>query len=118
MAKKFYIDLIEIRVITKHKCDISLFISFRRDNIRNPLLYILRLGKIKISFRMEGIEQQLLDKGFNQRTLERMLRLQYELLKLDEADFEQGRERLSRFLMMSGSWKPPPSPSPSPCPFP
>ncbi|MEL6810892.1 MAG: DUF4175 family protein [Bacteroidota bacterium] len=41
---------------------------------------------------MEGIEQQLLDKGFNQRTLERMLNLQYELLKLDEADFEQGQE--------------------------
>jgi len=41
---------------------------------------------------MEGIEQQLLDKGFNQRTLERMLKLEYELLKLDEADFEQGQE--------------------------
>ncbi len=41
---------------------------------------------------MEGIEQQLLDKGFNQRTLERMLNLEYELLKLDEADFEQGQE--------------------------
>ena len=42
---------------------------------------------------MEGIEQQLLDKGFNQRTLERMLKLEYELLKLDEADFEQGQEQ-------------------------
>ena len=41
---------------------------------------------------MEGIEQQLLDKGFNQRTLERMLNLKYELLKLDKADFEQGQE--------------------------
>lgn len=41
---------------------------------------------------MEGIEQQLLDKGFNQRTLERMLNLQYELLKLEEADFKQGQE--------------------------
>ncbi|MFT7627842.1 MAG: hypothetical protein ACI9OS_001494, partial [Ulvibacter sp.] len=42
--------------------------------------------------QMEGIEQQLLDKGFNERTLERMLNLQYELLKLDKADFEQGQE--------------------------
>lgn len=41
---------------------------------------------------MEGIEQQLLDKGFNERTLERMLNLEYELLKLDEANFEQGQE--------------------------
>ena len=32
--------------------------------------------------KMEGIEQQLLDKGFNERTLEKMLNLQYELLKL------------------------------------
>ena len=42
--------------------------------------------------KMEAVEQQLLDKGFNQRTLQEMLNLQYELLKLDEADFEQGRE--------------------------
>ncbi len=42
--------------------------------------------------QMEGIEQQLLDKGFNQRTLQQMLNLQYELLKLDKADFEQGQE--------------------------
>lgn len=41
---------------------------------------------------MEGIEQQLLDKGFNKRTLEKMLNLKYELLKLDKADFEQGQE--------------------------
>ena len=42
--------------------------------------------------RMEGIEQQLLDRGFNERTLAQMLRLKYELLKLDKADFEQGQE--------------------------
>jgi hypothetical protein len=42
--------------------------------------------------QMKDIENQLLDKGFNQRTLQKMLRLKYELLKLDEADFEQGKE--------------------------
>ena len=42
--------------------------------------------------RMNDIENQLLDKGFNNRTLEKMLNLKYELLKLDKADFEQGRE--------------------------
>ena len=41
---------------------------------------------------MEGIEQQLLDKGFNERTLGRMLNLKYELLKLDKADIEQGQD--------------------------
>ena len=42
--------------------------------------------------KMEGIEQQLLDKGFNNNTLQQMLNLKYELLKLDKADFEQGQE--------------------------
>ncbi len=42
--------------------------------------------------KMEGIEQQLLDKGFNQGTLQQMLNLKYELLKLDKATFEQGQE--------------------------
>jgi len=42
--------------------------------------------------QMEDIENQLLEKGFNQRTLQKMLNLKYELLKLDEADFEQGKE--------------------------
>ncbi len=47
----------------------------------------------KIIKEMEGIEQMLLEKGFNNETLNRMLDLQYELLKLDEADFEQGKEK-------------------------
>lgn len=41
---------------------------------------------------MEKIEQQLLDKGFDQRTLERMLNLNYEFLKLDKATFQQGQD--------------------------
>ena len=41
---------------------------------------------------MEGIEQRLLEHGFNDETLKRMLDLQHELLKLDEAAFEQGKE--------------------------
>jgi len=42
--------------------------------------------------RMEGIEQQLLDKGFNNQTLEQMKNLKHELLKLDKALLEQGEE--------------------------
>ena len=41
---------------------------------------------------MENIEQQLLEKGFDQKTLEKMQNLQHELLKLDKATFEQGQE--------------------------
>ena len=42
--------------------------------------------------KMQNIEQQLLDKGFDRGTLEKMLSLQYELLKLKEADLKQGQE--------------------------
>jgi cell shape-determining protein MreC len=42
--------------------------------------------------KMEGIEQQLLDKGFNENTLQQMLNLKYEFLKLDKAELEQGQE--------------------------
>ena len=41
---------------------------------------------------MEYVEQQLLEKGFDQNTLEKMQNLQHELLKLDKATFEQGQE--------------------------
>ena len=42
--------------------------------------------------KMEGIEQQLLDKGFNHNTLQEMQNLKYEFLKLDKAALEQGQE--------------------------
>ncbi|WP_281991494.1 DUF4175 family protein [Aquimarina aggregata] len=43
--------------------------------------------------RMEQVEQELLDKGFNEKTLSKMLDLKHELLKLEEATFEQGEEK-------------------------
>ncbi|GAA4109531.1 ATPase [Aquimarina addita] len=42
--------------------------------------------------RMEQVEQELLDKGFNQNTLSKMLELKHELLKMEDATFEQGEE--------------------------
>ncbi len=42
--------------------------------------------------RMEQVEQDLLQKGFNENTLSKMLDLKHQLLKLDEATFEQGEE--------------------------
>ncbi|WP_299714315.1 DUF4175 family protein [uncultured Tenacibaculum sp.] len=42
---------------------------------------------------MEQLENEILEKGFNQSTLQRMQRLNYQLLKLDKATFEQGREK-------------------------
>lgn len=41
---------------------------------------------------MEKVEQQLLDKGFNERTLQRMLQLKYEFLKLENATLKQGQD--------------------------
>ncbi len=42
--------------------------------------------------QMEGIEQQLLERGFTESTLRQMQQLKYELLKLDEAALRQGEE--------------------------
>ena len=42
--------------------------------------------------QMKQIEKQLLNKGFNNETLQKVLNLNYELLKLDKAVQEQGQE--------------------------
>ncbi|WP_243456714.1 hypothetical protein [Polaribacter batillariae] len=42
---------------------------------------------------MEQLENEILEKGFNAGTLQRMQRLNYELLKLDTAALEQGEDK-------------------------
>lgn len=69
----------------------------QQQELRNQLQDRLRKEGLKgnagnLLKKMEGIEQQLLDKGFNENTLQQMLNLKYELLKLDKADLEQGQE--------------------------
>jgi len=43
--------------------------------------------------QMEEVENELLEKGFNDGTLQKMTQLKYELLKLDEATFLQGEDQ-------------------------
>ncbi len=43
--------------------------------------------------QMKQIEKQLLNKGFNNETLQKMLNLKYEMLKLDKAVQQQGEEK-------------------------
>ncbi|MGV9002566.1 hypothetical protein [Flavobacterium sp.] len=43
--------------------------------------------------KMKDIEKQLLNKGFKNETLEKMLNLKYELLKLDKAIQQQGEDK-------------------------
>ncbi|GAA4273255.1 ATPase [Aquimarina gracilis] len=42
--------------------------------------------------RMEQVEQELLEKGFNENTLSKMIDLKHELLKLEDATLQQGEE--------------------------
>ncbi len=42
--------------------------------------------------KMEQVEQELLEKGFDQNTLSKMIDLKHELLKLEDATLEQGEE--------------------------
>lgn len=50
-------------------------------------------GAKKALKEMEQLENEILERGFNQGTLQRMQRLNYELLKLDKATFEQGKDK-------------------------
>ena len=42
--------------------------------------------------QMEQIEMDLLNKGFTKRTMERMINLEHQLLKMDNATFQQGED--------------------------
>ncbi len=42
---------------------------------------------------MEELENEILEKGFNKETLQKMQNLNYELLKLDKAALEQGKDK-------------------------
>ncbi len=70
-----------------------------QSELRQQLQDALKEGKggngqaKKALKEMEQLENEILEKGFNQGTLQRMQRLNYELLKLDKATFEQGREQ-------------------------
>ena len=43
--------------------------------------------------QMENVEKDLLNKGFTNRTLQKMLNLQHQLLKLENAAFQQGEDQ-------------------------
>lgn len=51
-----------------------------------------RSGSGKTEKEMEQIEKQLLEKGFNRETYERMKRLEHNLLDLEDAEIEQGEK--------------------------
>ncbi len=46
----------------------------------------------RLAREMEQIENELLENGLNERTLQRMTNLKYQLLKLQDASFEQGKK--------------------------
>ncbi|MGB0973696.1 MAG: hypothetical protein ACPGU9_01780 [Flavobacteriaceae bacterium] len=46
----------------------------------------------KLANSMNSIENQLLEKGFDEQIINQMLNLKHQLLKLDEASFEQGQD--------------------------
>ena len=46
----------------------------------------------KVLKTMEQLERDILEKGFNLETIQRMQQLEYQLLKLDKAFFKQGKD--------------------------
>ncbi|MCX7546588.1 DUF4175 family protein [Xanthomarina sp. F1114] len=49
-------------------------------------------GNSNLLKQMEQVEMDLLNKGFTQRTLEKMMNLQHQLLKMENATFQQGQD--------------------------
>jgi hypothetical protein len=53
----------------------------------------------KILKTMEQLENEILQRGFNAGTLQKMQNLNYELLKLDKAALEQGKEKQRKSIL-------------------
>jgi len=49
---------------------------------------------------MEQLENEILEKGFNNSTLQKMQQLKYNLLKLDKAAFEQYKDTKRKSLLL------------------
>ncbi len=49
-------------------------------------------GVTKPHYKMEEVELELLNKGFTNQTLQKMMELQHQLLKLENATFQQGQD--------------------------
>jgi len=85
----------------------------RQQQLRNALEEKIRKqGKgnsngSRLLHKMEEVEKELLEKGFNEKTLSKMLDLKHELLKLEDATFEQGedekRESTTNVKLFKGS---------------
>ncbi len=52
-----------------------------------------KTGAGNVEKEMEQIEKELLEKGMNPETLQKMQQLEHKLLELEEAELEQGRKR-------------------------
>ncbi len=55
--------------------------------------------------RMEQVEQELLEKGFNENTLSKMIDLKHQLIKLEDATLEQGKEEKRESKTNSNQFK-------------
>ena len=66
-----------------------------RQELQNALKNVRRNGNPaarKILKSMEQLENEILEKGFNPATIQKMQQLKYNLLKLDKAAFEQDKD--------------------------
>ena len=66
-----------------------------RQELQNALKNVKRNGNPaarKILKSMEQLENEILEKGFNPATIQKMQQLKYNLLKLDKAAFEQDKD--------------------------
>ena len=73
--------------------------SLLRQELQNQIQQSEKVGNginseaRKALKKMEDLENEILEKGFNAGTLQKMQNLNYELLKLDKASLEQGKDK-------------------------
>jgi hypothetical protein len=84
----------------------------QQNQLKRQLEEALRQGGVnkdinKVLKTMEQLENDILEKGFSQETIERIEQLEYQLLKLNNAFFEQGidKERKSNSSKFSSQRK-------------
>ena len=59
----------------------------------------------KVLKTMEELENEILEKGFSLSNLQRMQQLEYQLLKLDKAAFEQGKDNKRKSATNTGNYQ-------------
>ncbi|NQX85231.1 MAG: hypothetical protein HRT67_04905 [Flavobacteriaceae bacterium] len=77
-----------------------------REQLQNRLAKEGLKGNASVLVKkMEDVEQDLLNSGFTNQTLQKMMELQHQLLKLENATFQQGEEQKRKSITNTAKYR-------------